>query len=134
MFLNQYTIHQSLIGFQLRATHLSAVVEFEAGGTVDIVVTPIAEGVVRANNDLWYPISVIRHHRERPLPSEINILTATWKFDCCELFLVVLLEGWAELRNEGWGINGESFDIWKIFSYVFREYIVKVSVVRSYQL
>jgi hypothetical protein len=41
-----------------------------------------------------------------------NVLTATWQFDCCELFFVVFLKGWPKLRYEAGAFDGEGFDIY----------------------
>jgi hypothetical protein len=42
------------------------------------------------------------------------MLTATWQFDCCELFFVVFLKGWPKLRYEAGAFDGEGCDIYSV--------------------
>lgn len=77
-------------------------IEGEAGGAFNIVVTSIAERIMRADYDLYHSSSGIEGVAFTVVSSDL--LTSSWQLGRNELFFVVLLKRRTELGDN---IRGE---------------------------
>ena len=89
-------------------------VEVEAGRALDVVVPPVTEGIMGADDDL-HLVGVRKHDgylaQSGKYSPEAHILAAAWQLDRSKLLLVVLLERWTEAGNNLGGRYRESLDV-----------------------
>lgn len=96
-------------------------VKLKARGALNIVVSTIAQRVVRTDEhlDIYQPL--LLHHSPRPKLANTDLLTSTGKLDRCELFLVVLLERRSQLGDDIRAIDRESLDVCSLVQSAFWE-------------
>lgn len=102
-------------------SYLCCVVKLKARGALNIVVSTIAQRVVRTDEhlDIYQPL--LLHHNPRPKLANTDLLTPTRKLDRCELFLVVLLERRSQLGDDIRAIDRESLDVCSLAQSAFWE-------------
>ena len=88
--------HQFLCGngsYRRAGTYLSYVIESEGALALNIVVSPIIERVVLADQDLKAKLDITL--LEQPLLAGTNAVTAPRQLDRRQLFLIVFFECWS---------------------------------------